>query len=126
MARPNSTADVTSRSIEIAGVEVGLLASSPSLLKAFAVFAESVEKAGGMVEKSYGSRVSLLLPKTEEQLEETLRSDQWSWDHAQKLYNRAQNGEVLRDYERRTVEQWCENEERWVPEFIEDEEAVSN
>lgn len=115
MARPESIREIaeSDRFVEIGGFETQHFIAIPTLLKQYTAFIEAVLKQGGRVIKSYGSHINVFIPKTREQLEEQLRSDQQSWDEHQRLYNKAlaaDEGDPVPEWRRKGVEKWAEKE----------------
>ena len=112
MPRPVSTEEITERSRSIGRIEIERFGTHPSLLKAYAALLEAVTKLGGHADQRY-SNVELFIPKTAKELAEQLESDQRRWDNAEALWLRAvraDDDDVLREWERDTVVAWCEAE----------------
>lgn len=89
MARPETIADVKDRIEEVGAVDVGNFITSPNVLKAWAAFAETVTKAGGEIRRhSYEKgKAELWMPRDEKQLRDQLRTEQYTWDQNQKVYD---------------------------------------
>jgi len=85
MARPATIQDVTDRMQYVAQFEIDKISVTSALLKAYTMFLEAIEKAGGEVEASYNN-VRLHRPKTESELKQQLHLDQSAWDRYEKLY----------------------------------------
>ncbi len=115
MSRPETIKDVKERTIEIGRLEIDKIMVNPPLMKAYVAFLEALEKQGGKVVPAYGATVNFNLPRTESQLYDQLRTDQYHWDDCQKLYNRAlfrhnSNVEEPKEYQKDRIKEWAEAE----------------
>jgi hypothetical protein len=128
MSRPTTIADVKDRWNSVGGISLDEIGNQPALLKAAATFMEAIQKAGGSIEKSY-SRVDLKLPKTDEQLEDTLGYEQRQWDRMDQKYDAALvSVEALEDgelsWEQRGVRDWAKAEGRSDPFIVSEIEGL--
>lgn len=89
MARPATTTDVIERSIEVGTIEIDQFVTTPTVLKTWAAFVESIAKSGGDLRHSPYSRgkVEIWMPRDEAQLKDQLRQEQYRWDENQKKYD---------------------------------------
>jgi hypothetical protein len=115
MARPETIKDVKERTISVGRIEVNKFLTNPSLLKAYIAFGEAVEKNHGELVDSGYNGVEFKLLRTEEQLHDQLRSEQYQWDDSHKLYNRAvmryhEDVEAPKDYQQDRIKEWAEQE----------------
>jgi len=110
MSRPATIADVTDRFIRFADFEVDKIVDNPKLLKAYTAMIEAVTFQGGEVSTSYGSRIEMTLPRNKKQLEEQLRSDQYSWDDKRKGYLAWIDGEEVASYRQSGIKEWAKDE----------------
>lgn len=118
MARPTSFNDIPAdeRFESIGSFNAGMISTSPALLKHYVGLIERLQKMHGRVERNKynDGAVELYIPKDQIQLQRKLDSMQSSWDHAQRLYDKAvvrdDTGEEFREWERDTVVRFAENE----------------
>lgn len=125
MSRPETTADVEDRSETVATFDVSKFLNAPALLKTYTAFIEAVEKVGGTVETKYASNVEASIPKTKAQLEERLKSDQYTWDSNQASYEKVLRGEVIKSYQEYSVKAHAEREGLPAPVFVKEDEDAS-
>ncbi|MBV9921913.1 MAG: hypothetical protein JOY78_13815 [Pseudonocardia sp.] len=111
MARPETIEDIEINRTEFGSIDVNKIANDGTLLKAYAIFLESVQKAGGEVELRYGSSATFTrAPSPKEQFDQ-LRAAQREWDVAKKYYEQiAAVGDTEHSYQRREAEVWAEKE----------------
>lgn len=123
MSRPATTVDVTERFVEIGRIEVGALGLQPALLKSLATFQESLVKSGGELRQNY-SQIMFHLPRTEEQLKDQLRSDQYHWDEMEKIYDACTaNGTEPESWRKASLEEWIAREGVSTPWAVEKVDA---
>lgn len=110
MSRPETIADVTDRFIRFANIEVDKFINNPKLLKAYTTLIEQVTYFAGEVNTTYGTNVELTLPRTTKQLEEQLRSDQYSWDDKRTNYLKMLDGEEVAEWRHSSLKEWAKAE----------------
>ena len=110
MARPTTTDEVTARTVALASFHVDEFATDPGLLTVYGAFIAAVQDRGGEVTGS--PYISVSRPRTAEELEAALTSQQHSWDLAQRLYDkwRSQGVEGMASYEVSTAKRHAEAE----------------
>lgn len=113
MARPETIAEVKSRQETIGSLDVSKFSTTPALLKHYTALVEALEKMGGECEASYAN-VTLKRPKTKEELELQLATDQREWDRIRKLYYQAvkcdPEDEPIREYQQESIKHWARGE----------------
>jgi len=122
MARPETHADIAddNRYVEVARFQTRELDDKPALMKLYSQFADLVLSTQGRIEKDYYG-VSVRMPKDAAQLDDQLKSDQYTWDDKQKGYNQAQRNEFVPSYRRESINRWAREEgfpeiTEWAPE----------
>ena len=117
MSRPETLNDIEiNNEVQFANVQVNLIATDAALLKAYAVFMEAVQKAGGTVEAtSYAGTNFHRPPSLKEQMEQ-LEQAQTRWDEGKKQYEILRDvGQCEYDYQKRQAEKWAEEEKLPFP-----------
>jgi hypothetical protein len=111
MARPETINDIEANDIDWATINVDLIVASPSLLKAYASFAEAVAKTTATVDTNYAHSVRMSRPPTIGELERQLNNEQSAWDERQKCYDKLKDfGQVEMDYQRNYAQRHAERE----------------
>lgn len=110
MSRPETVNDIEVKPVDFATVQVDSIASDGTLLKAYAIFMEAVQKAGATVEVRYNAAYFTREPSPAEQ-ERQLQSAQSTWDAGKKYYDTlAAVGEVEHEYHKSLAQHWAEQE----------------
>jgi len=107
MSRPETISEVSDRYINFASFDLNLILGNPKLLKAYTALIEQVQAAHGKVAETYGSHVEVRLLRTEKQLQDQLRTDQYTWDDKQKAYAKMLAGEDVPDYRHNSIREWA-------------------
>jgi hypothetical protein len=123
MARPETIADVEEKMIRIGSFDLERVVTEPKLLKAYTALIEQLQLMKGTVEPTYGQTVEFHLPRNQKQLQERLRSDQYSWDDHQKHYKLALLGEEVADWRKSGISEWAKEEGLPDPFDSESEES---
>lgn len=115
MSRPETIKDVKERMIRVATFDVARLMINPPLIKAYVAFIEAVEKQNGEVDVQYGTNVEVKVRRTDSELHDQLKSEQYQWDDNQKLYNRAvyrhhPDVDPPKEYQKDRVQEWAREE----------------
>ena len=110
MARPTTTDEVTVRTVALASFHVDEFTTDPGLLTVYGAFIAAVQDRGGEVTGS--TYISVSRPKNPEELESALTSQQNTWDHCQKLYERwrGQGTSGMQPYEVNSAKRHAEAE----------------
>lgn len=130
MARPLITNDVKNRTIAYGQIDLGAFSANPALLKAVAVFTETLVKHGHELDPGEYSthNVSLMRPCTEAELESQLRYEQSRWDELKELYEICCiSGSEPESHRRKALVDWCVEEGLVFPwERAESDTTVDN
>ena len=111
MARPETVHDIEIQQIDFATVETDKINTNGPVLKAYATFMESLQKAGVHVDANGYGRVTFYRDATESEQRSQLISHQQTWDAREKAYNQLRDvGSMEHEYMRSSVEAWAKNE----------------
>jgi hypothetical protein len=118
--------DVKTRYNDLATVYLDDIMARPALMRAYTGLIEAAEKAGGRVTKLYSTAVKIEIPKSHQQMQAQLESEQHGWDRMDAKYEAAvENPDIERsDWERREISQWADDEDRDDPFEVEETEQA--
>lgn len=121
MARPEKISDVSDKMVRVATFEVDKITALPALMKPYVALVDAVQKIRGEVLTSYGSTVEIVIPKNHKQLQEQLKSDQYSWDNRKESYDKVLRGEKVPSYTEHGLKEWAKDEGLPEPQFVKDD-----
>lgn len=126
MAKPTTVADLSNphpffndyRLAEIGSIDVGEFFARPGLLKAWAAFAEAIEKSGGKVATTYSgsTNVRVSVSPDENRQQDNLRRARSHWEELERIYDAcAANGTEPEDWRKDDLLRWIDLEGVAVP-----------